>query len=85
MQMPSMSQSENVGAHSGIGDESNALEPARVGEAHHIQILNLPTEAPILTNGIYLRSTAKLLEPDQYGKPICGPAQTFMLLASECN
>ena len=45
-----------MGAHSDISDEGNALEPASVWEAHHIQILYLPTEAPILTNGIHLQN-----------------------------
>ena len=64
-----MCKSESVEAHGGIGDESNALKPARVREAHHVQILDLPTEAPILTDGIHLQSTIISLESIPYGKP----------------
>ena len=40
------------------GDEGNALEPASVREAHHIQILNLTTIAPVLADCIHLAHKA---------------------------
>ena len=55
---------EREEAHSSVGDESNALESASVREAHHIQVLNLATEAPVLANCIHLLTAATLCTHD---------------------